>query len=172
MKGYVADAWFQSRVNLDGLEYSIEDGLRYLDDRVVVPAGEARQRVLEESHDSPYSGHFGKHKVEHHINREFWWSQWRKDAKNYMLNCPVCQRNKAQSVKKAGLLQLLPIPSFQWESVSMDFITQLPVTKAGNDAIVVFVYRLTKMVHFASTTTDVSTEGVARPFNHYNHRRG
>ena len=58
-KGYVADAWFQSRDNLKGLEYSTEDGLYYLDDRVVVPAGEARQRVLEEAHDSPYSGHFG-----------------------------------------------------------------------------------------------------------------
>jgi hypothetical protein len=31
----------------------------------------------------------------------------------------------------------------------MDFITQLPVTKKGYDAIAVFVDRLTKMVHFA-----------------------
>jgi hypothetical protein len=46
-EGYVADAWFQSRDNLKGLEYSTEDGLWYLDNRVVVPAGEARQRVLE-----------------------------------------------------------------------------------------------------------------------------
>jgi hypothetical protein len=59
-EGYVADAWFQSSDNLDELEYSNEDGLWYLDNRVVVPAGEARERVLEEAHDSPYSGHFGK----------------------------------------------------------------------------------------------------------------
>jgi len=166
-KGYVADAWFQSRDNLKGLEYSTEDGLYYLDDRVVVPAGEARQRVLEEAHDSPYSGHFGKHKVVHQINRDFWWPGWRKDAENYVLHCPTCQRDKAQTVKKAGLLQPLPIPNFKWESVSMDFITQLPVTRAGNDAIAVFVDRLTKMVHFAPTTTDVTAEGVARLFNHY-----
>jgi hypothetical protein len=56
----VADAWFQSSDNLDGLEYSNEDGLWYLDNHAVVPAGAARERVLEEAHDSPYSGHFGK----------------------------------------------------------------------------------------------------------------
>jgi hypothetical protein len=37
------------------------------------PAGEARQRVLEEAHDLPYSGHFRKHKVLHQINQKFWW---------------------------------------------------------------------------------------------------
>jgi hypothetical protein len=66
-----------------------------------------------------------------------------------VFDCPVCHRNRAQTVKKAGLLQPLSVPSFKWESVSMDFITQLPVTKRGHDAIVVFVDRLTKMVHFA-----------------------
>jgi hypothetical protein len=64
-EGYVADAWFQSSDNLDGLESSNEDGLWYLNNRVVVPADQARERVLEEAHDSPYSGHFGKHKVLH-----------------------------------------------------------------------------------------------------------
>jgi transposase InsO family protein len=77
-----------------------------------------------------------------------------------VFGCLVCQRNKAQTVKKAGLLQPLSVPSFEWESVSMDFITQLPVTKSGYDAIAVFVDRLTKMVHFAPTYTDCSTRDV------------
>jgi hypothetical protein len=47
----------------------------------------------------------------------------------------------------------------------MDFITQLPVTKKGYDAIAVFVDRLTKMVHFAPTYTDCSAIDVARLFN-------
>ena len=138
-----------------------EDGLWYLDNRVVVPAGEARRRVCEEAHDSPYSGHFGKHKVVFEVKQSFWWPGWRKDVEKYVVDCPVCQRNKALTVKKAGLLQPLPIPSFKWESVSMDFITQLPTTKSGNDAVIVFVDRLTKMVHFAPTKTTCSAEDVA-----------
>jgi hypothetical protein len=70
-EGYVVYAWFQLKDNLEGLEYSNEDGLWYLDNRVVVPAGKARERVLEEAHDSPYSGHFEKHKVLHQINQNF-----------------------------------------------------------------------------------------------------
>jgi hypothetical protein len=56
-----------------------------------------------------------------------------------VFSCLVCQRNKAQTGKKAGLLQPLSVPSLKWESVSMDFITQLSVTKSGYDAIAVFV---------------------------------
>jgi hypothetical protein len=104
-EGYVADAWFHSKDNLEGLDYSKEDGLWYLDNRVVVPAGEARERGLEKAHDSPYSGHFGKHKVLHQINQNFWWHGWRKDVESYVFGCLVCQRNKAQRVKKAELLQ-------------------------------------------------------------------
>ena len=43
----------------------------------------------------------------------------------------------------------------------MDFITQLPKTKGGHDAVAVFVDRLTKMVCLAATTTEVSAEGAA-----------
>ena len=38
----------------------------------------------------------------------------------------------------------------------MDFITQLPITRAGNDAIVVFVDMLSKMSHFILTRTNAT----------------
>jgi hypothetical protein len=77
----------------------------------------------------------------------------------------IIMDNKAQTVKKAKLLQLLSVSSFKWKSVSMGFIIQLLVTKSGSDAIAVFVDRLTKMVHFAFTFTDCSTRDIARLFN-------
>jgi beta-lactamase class D len=95
-----------SKDNLVGLEYLKKDGLSYLDNRVVLPAGEARERVqLEEAaHDSPYSGDFGKQKVLHQITQNSWWSGWRKNVENYVFGCLVCQRNKAQTVKKAEMI--------------------------------------------------------------------
>jgi hypothetical protein len=129
--------------------------LWYIDNRVVVPAGEARQRVLEETHDSPYIGHFGKHKVIHQVNQNFWWPGWRTDVERYGFDCPVCQRNKAHTVKKAGLLQPLSVPSFKWESVSMDFITQLPTTKRGHDAIVVFEDMCDDWTSFTARSLDM-----------------
>jgi hypothetical protein len=46
----------------------------------------------------------------------------------------------------------------------MDLITGLPMTPDGHDAIVVFVDRLTKMVHFVPTVTAVTAEGFAKLF--------
>ena len=46
----------------------------------------------------------------------------------------------------------------------MDFIVQLPKTKAGFDAIVVFVDIFSKMVHFAPTKTTASAPDTARLF--------
>ncbi|KAJ9532153.1 hypothetical protein QJQ45_003946 [Haematococcus lacustris] len=46
----------------------------------------------------------------------------------------------------------------------MDLITQLPSTAAGHDAIVVFVDKLTKMIHAVPTTTTVTAPILARIF--------
>lgn len=46
----------------------------------------------------------------------------------------------------------------------MDFITQLPKTKSGHDAILVFVDKLTKMVKLAPTVTQCTSETTAELF--------
>ena len=46
----------------------------------------------------------------------------------------------------------------------MDLIAHLPVSANGNDAIVVFVDKLTKMTHLAATTTTVNADGFANIF--------
>jgi hypothetical protein len=46
----------------------------------------------------------------------------------------------------------------------MDFITELPKTPDGFDAILVFVDRLTKMTHLAKCKTTVNSEGTAQLF--------
>ena len=63
------------------------------------------------------------------------------------------QNNKSSSRHSQGLLQALPVPQEPWEQVTMDLITQLPRTRRKNDAIVVFVDKLTKMTHLVPTHT-------------------
>ena len=64
----------------------------------------------------------------------------------------------------AGLLQPLEIPESPWSDVSMDWITDLPRTARGHTSILVFVCKLTKMVHFCPTTDQATAEGWARLF--------
>ena len=58
--------------------------------------------------------------------------------------CLVCQQDKVDKAKLAGLLEPLPVPSRPWESVSLDFITHLP--KVGEfEAILVIVPELVEV---------------------------
>ena len=48
----------------------------------------------------------------------------------------------------AGLLQPLPTLEWKWETISMDFITELPKSTKKNYAIMVVVDKLSKSAHF------------------------
>ena len=58
----------------------------------------------------------------------------------------------------------MAIPGRPWESVSVDLITDLPHTVWGHDTVVVFVDRLSKMVHLAATDKKVTGERMAELF--------
>jgi hypothetical protein len=71
----------------------------------------------------------------------------------YVAKCDTCRRVKAIPMKTAGPLQSLPIPTWKWEDISMDFIVGLPRTAKGYDSIWVIVDRLTKIAHFLPVKT-------------------
>ena len=60
------------------------------------------------------------------------------------------------------LLQPLPIPQWKWEHITMDFVTGLPRTPEGHDAIWVIVDRLTKSAHFLAFKLGLALDGLAR----------
>jgi hypothetical protein len=72
----------------------------------------------------------------------------------YVAKCDTCRRVKAVHMKTAGLLQSLPIPTWKWEDISMDFVVGLPNTSKGYDSIWVIVDRLTKITHFLPVKID------------------
>ena len=69
-------------------------------------------------------------------------------VQDYVVWCHVCQVNKAERLRTAGLLHPLAIPMNKWESISMDFIIGL---SRASDCIWVIVDRLTKMTRFIPT---------------------
>ncbi|KAJ9516510.1 hypothetical protein QJQ45_011138 [Haematococcus lacustris] len=132
--------------------------------RLYIPVGPMRTALLREAHDIPISGHLGRDKTYAQLSRHFFWPRMAASVHNYVRTCTHCQRNKSNTAKPIGLLHPLPIPQHRWEHVSMDLITQLPSTAAGHDAIVVFVDKLTKMIHAVPTTTTVTAPILARIF--------
>lgn len=60
----------------------------------------------------------------------------------------------------AGLLQSIQIPNKRWAQASLNFITGLPKTAAGHDAILTLVDSVSKMAHFIPTKTTASAAEV------------
>jgi hypothetical protein len=62
------------------------------------------------------------------LKQNFWWTRMKREIAKYVSECDICQRVKASHLRTAGILQPLPIPSWKWEEISMDFIVGLPNT--------------------------------------------
>ncbi|KAJ9534604.1 hypothetical protein QJQ45_002896 [Haematococcus lacustris] len=165
IKGYSTDERFADRAYTQAYELS-EAGLWMSGGKVVVPKSPlVRRQVLESCHDANYAGHMGISKTWHGVNRYFTWPGMRKDVEDYVRQCDACQRNKPSTRLKAGKLQPLSIPGRRWESISMDMIVKLPKSgKQNYDSIMVYVDRLSKMVHLVPTHEAISAADAARLF--------
>jgi hypothetical protein len=158
---YAVDTAFASDAN----SWTEKAGLFYRGKTLVLPADAALQQlVLYECHDALYAGHVGTKRTLKNVQRYFYWPGMARDVARYVKECDSCQRNKSSNQKPAGMLRPLPVPGDTWESVSIDLIVSLPRTAAGYTAIVVFVDRLSKMVHLAPCADDVSAEQLADIF--------
>ncbi|XP_050942545.1 uncharacterized protein LOC127149990 [Cucumis melo] len=81
----------------------------------------------------------------------------------YVEQCDICQRNKFEATKPAGVLQPLPIPEKILEDWTMDFIEGLPLA-GGVNVIMVVVDRLSKYVYFITLKHPFSAKQVAKVF--------
>ena len=130
--------------------------------KIVVPQS-LRQQILKECHDVPTVGHVGMRRTLELVDRQFHWRGLRGDTIQYVKTCPTCQVMKSDNRAKAGLLQPLEIPSRKWAHVTTDLVTDLPESD-GFTAIAVFVDKVTKMVHFAACTKEVTAMEYAKLF--------
>ncbi|GJS28453.1 putative reverse transcriptase domain-containing protein [Tanacetum coccineum] len=78
--------------------------------------------------------------------------------------CLTCAKVKAEYQKPSGLLVQPMIPVWKWENITMDFVTKLPKTSAGQDIIWVIVDRLTKSAHFLPMKENDSRKKLTRQY--------
>ena len=77
----------------------------------------------------------------------------KREIATFVSRCMTCQLVKSEHQKPPGLLHPLQIPEWKWEHITMDFISGLPKTRKGNNAIWVIVDRLTESAHFIPMKT-------------------
>ncbi|MBW0491699.1 hypothetical protein O181_031414 [Austropuccinia psidii MF-1] len=116
--------------------------------------------ILQKHHDSPLAVHLGQEKTLKLIKRDFHWSGMTQFIKDYVTSCQQCSRNKNIHHKNLGFLKPLPIPNGAWIFLSMDFITQLPLSNSF-DSTLVIVDRFSKMAVFIPTVSSITSLDLA-----------
>ena len=139
-------------------------GFLRIDGRLFVPdLNDLRLQVLRNTHDHPTAGHFGQNKTLKIIRHEYTWPQIRKFVREYCRSCTTCARSKAPRHRPYGALKQLPIADCPWDSISMDFIEQLPKSD-GFTSILVVVDCLTKQAIFIPTHDTINSPQLAQLF--------
>jgi len=116
--------------------------------------------ILKEYHEPPFHGHLGVTKTYNKIAEKFFWPKLYSTVERFVRSCDSCQRIKSSNSCTPGELQNLEYPTGRWQSISLDFVTHLPLTANGNNSVLTVTDRFSKRVVLIPTTDDVTTPKV------------
>lgn len=149
---------------LDPLLYSVREGLLYYRHKFMVSKhSNLKAQLLYEFHSSRIGGHAGVDRTFLRLGANFFWQGMRKDVKEFVRSCVVCQTVKYSTTAPYGLLQPSPIPEWVWEDLALDFIVGLPSSQGATNILVV-IDRFTKYAHFGALPNHYSATKVADLF--------
>jgi hypothetical protein len=132
-----------------------------------IPACTLNGRSVREvivSHAHSILAHLGSQKTIAYLRNQVWWKDMNKDITKYCETCNVCKRSKPDNQKPFGLLNPLSVPAKPWESIGIDFVGPLPLSKNRDseyDEIVMIIDRLTSMVHLVPGRQDYKARDMA-----------
>ena len=114
--------------------------------------------VLVEAHDK--LGHQGTSCAYCLIKRQYYWKGINKDIRRYIVNCILCQREKAK-VQHYPLL-MTEIPDRPFDKIAIDLISECETSTSGNKHILTIRHHLTGWpevfpIPYKSADTIVST---------------
>jgi transposase InsO family protein len=142
--------------------------LRRHDDKIWVPEA-SRHELVREIHAHPLHGHQGITKTLKRIQEHFDWEKSRETVEQVIKQCDLCAKTKARRHKPYGGLQPLPVAQRPWDSITMDFITKLPLSEEPStgvfyDSVLVVVDRLTKFCYYIPYQEATDAEQMAYIF--------
>ena len=120
-------------------------------------------RVLQYKNNHILSRHFGQNKTLASVRREYTWPRLWNFVTEFCKSCMTCMHSKLQCHRPYGLLKQLPIPEQPWNSISMDFMEQLPKLSRYTTILVV-VDRLMKQAIFIPTHDTVTSADLTKLF--------
>jgi hypothetical protein len=154
----------KGRGTIKSAEWSKSDGLLMFRGKIYVPNDrDLRRRIVKQHHDTRIAGHAGHFRTLELESCNYWWPQMSCYIGIYVKHCDLCNRTKVQCRQPIGELHPSETPEAPWDTISVDFIVELPESHAY-DAIMCVVDSLTKRAHFIPIHTTINMEGTALLF--------
>jgi transposase InsO family protein len=92
-------------------------------------------------------GHLGTRSLLAIVQERFWWPDMERTIAAFLKTCPQCQLDKSASkTHSAAPLKPMPSMALPFERWGMDFVQNLPETKAGNRHIITAIDYATRWV--------------------------
>jgi hypothetical protein len=119
----------------------------------ILAKDDLRKMICEVEHDSKVAGHMGQDKTIKIIKHNFFWPGMDKYIEDFVHSYESCQDSKALRHVCYGLLSPLELAYVLCQSISIDFIVDLPKLN-GHTQIWVIVDRFTKIAHLILLKND------------------
>lgn len=130
--------------------------------RVVIPDNEEiRNIIVQELHSIPYSAYPGIQRTMAKVGPSFYCKGMSGHVREFVEQFPVYQMENSDHTLNKDKLQSIHIPENKWTEVSIDFITEFPMSCRNKDSILVVVDEATRIVHLAPWSKNIiSTDAV------------
>lgn len=109
----------------------------------VVPC-ELREQIIHENHAEPTAGHLGIFKTYRRLALRYFWPGMHQDVVKYVSSCDKCLTYKAQNHQTLGEMGRPKQCSRPFQTISIDLMGPLPVTRKQNSYILVVTCCFTK----------------------------
>ena len=128
-----------------------------------------RKEVIQNYHDELLQNHTNVIKILEKIQRNYYFSNMRKQIEELTKECDLCRRNKYERHKSYEYLYSLRSFEKSKQFISMNFITKLllsihSITKVTYDLVLMIVNRFTKLTNFTSFQESINIEAFIKIF--------
>ena len=145
-------------------DWTFDNGHLYYKGRMYVPPP-ARSSLLHSIHSSPLSGHLGHFRTKAIVEHDFCWLGLSVFVNNFVAGCAVCQQNKARTHPVSPPLSpIKSTSSLPFKQLSVDLITDLPLSHGHDSLMVVVDHGLMKGVILAPCSKTIDVNGIAQLF--------
>jgi hypothetical protein len=119
------------------------------------------EEILQLCHDK--RGHPGIRHTYSSVALRFYFPRMSRQVKQYLAKCPRCQLAKPSHEKPPGLMQSIESPTEPCHTISIDFVTGLPISH-GYDALLTVTDTFSKAVRLIACNKTTTAEDIDKLF--------